>query len=267
MTLYRQYARAERKTLLGLAVALTFFAFFSVWLFVLFQQSGLLDQIDQMLANLPGPVQAMFSKEFPFTSLQGWLVNQFWKTEFPLIVTAFTAIATVGVLTKEADQGTLSFLLALPVTRAQVLLQRFAGLLTGLGLLHGLVALMLPLALLLFGFAPDWSVTALMALDAFLVQAAVASVILLVTTFLDETPIATAASLVLGVGFFILATLLKEEGWQLALRRFSPFHYYRPAETLGTGALPGGQTAALIGIFIVATGLALWRFNRKQVSG
>lgn len=267
MILFRQYARAERRTLIGLAAALTFFAFFSVWIFVLFKQSGVLDQIDQMLASLPEPVQAMFSKEFPFTTLQGWLVNQFWRTEFPLILTAFTAITTVGVLTKEADQGTLSFLLALPVTRTQVLLQRFAGLLTGLGLVHGVVILMLPLALLLFGFAPDWGTTALLALDSSLVQAAVAAVILLVTTFLDETPIATAASLVLGVGFFILATLLKEEGWQLTLRRLSPFHYYRPAETLAAGALPGGETAVLIGIFIVATGLALWRFNRKQVTG
>lgn len=266
MILYRQYARAERKTLLGLAVALTLLCFFSVWIYVLFGQSGALDQVQRMIADLPGPVQALFSKEFPFTTLEGFQVNLFWRTEFPLIATAFTAIATVAIVSKEADQGTLSFLLSLPVTRTQVLLQRFAALLTGVALLHALVAVMIPVALLSFGFTPNWGGAALLALDAFLMQAAVAAILLALTTLLDDSPIATTASLVLGLGLFILSSILKEEGWQLAVRRLSPFHYYRPAETMAAGALPAGQTAVLIGIFIVATGLALWSFQRKQVS-
>jgi ABC-2 type transport system permease protein len=176
-------------------------------------------------------------------------------------------MATVGVLTKEADQGTLSFLLALPISRSQVLFQRFGALLTGLALLHALVAVVMPLALILFGFPPEWGAVALMSLGAFLAQAAIAAILLLVTVFLDETPIATAVALVVGMGLFILTMLLKEQGWQLALRRLSPFHYYQPGAILQQGALPVGDTAILLGILVGATALALALFNRKQVSG
>lgn len=267
MILYRQYVRTERKSLIGLSVAVALLCLFSVWIYILFKESGALAQIEQMLADLPGPVQAIFTAEFPFTTLEGFQINLFWRTEFPLILTGFTAIATVAVLTKEVDQGTLHFLLSLPLSRTQVLLQRFGGLLTGLALLHGLVAVVMPLSLLLFGLTPNWSTTALLALDAFLLQAAVAALLLFLTTFLDEGPLATAASLALGIGLFIMSALLKEEGWQLTLRRFSPFHYYRPDQVLATGALPAGESAMLIALFIVGTALALWRFNRKQVSG
>lgn len=267
MILYRQYARAERKSLFGLAAAMALLCLFSVWIYIIFKQSGALDQVQKMLSEMPGPVRTIFSREFPWTTLQGFQINLFWRTEFPLIVTAFTAIATVGVVTKEADQGTLPFLLTLPISRTQVLLQRFAGLLTGLALLHGVVAVMMPVALSLFGLTTDWGSNALLALDGFLVQAAIAAILLLVTTFLDEAPVATAAAMVLGLGLFVMSSLLKEQGWQLTLRRLSPFHYYRPDEVLASGALPVGKSAVLLGIFLVGTVLALWRFNRKQVSG
>lgn len=266
MLLYRQYARSERKTFFGLAAVLILLVLFSIWIFTVFKQSGAMVEVEKMLADLPGPMQAMFHQEFALTMIQGWLVNQFWRIEFPLIVSAFTAMGTVAILTKEADQGTLPFLLSLPISRTQVLCQRFAALLTGLAGLHVLVAVAMPLALILFGFPPEWGAVALMSLSAFMAQAAIAAILLLVTVFLDETPIATAVSLVLGLGLFLLTMLLKETGWQLALRRLSPFHYYQPGAVLQQGALPMGDTVVLVTIFVAATALALAIFNRKQVS-
>lgn len=267
MILYRQYARAERRTFFGLAIAVLAALLLSVGTFRLFEQSGTMAEIQKMLADLPGPLKAIFLQEFSFTVIEGWLVNQFWRVEFPLIMAAATAIGTVAVLTKEADQGTLSFLLTLPISRTQVVLQRFGALLTGLGLLHLLIGLAVPVVMLTFGFEPNWAEYSLMALGALLAQAAVAGLVLLVTVFLDDAPIATAVSLVLAIGLFFLTLLLKTEGWQLILRRLSPFHYYEPGAILKTGALPGSDVAILLAILAGATTVAILAFQRKQVSG
>lgn len=267
MILFRQYARAERKTFFGLVIALIALVFLSTFTFRLFEQSGTMAEIQKMLADLPGPLKALFQEEFSFTMIEGWLVNQFWRIEFPLIMTAATATLTVSVLAKEADQGTLSFLLALPVSRRQVVLQRFGALLTGLGLLHLVTAVSVPVVMNVFGYGPHWSAYGQMALAAFFAQAAMAGIVLLVTVFLDDAPIATAVSLVLAIGLFFLTLLLKTEGWQLALRRLSPFHYYDPGAILKTGAISGGDVAILLGILVAATGAALLAFQRKQVSG
>lgn len=267
MILYRQYARAERKTFFGLVILLILTLFISVGTFMLFQRSGALAELEKMLHALPGPLQAIFRQEFSFTVIEGWLINQFWRIEFPLVMAAATAIGTVAVLAKEADQGTLSFLLALPVSRTQVLLQRFGALLTGLALLHAIVAVAVPTVMIAFDLQADWSAYGLMALGAFLAQAATAGIVLLVTVFLDDAPIATAVSLVLSIGLFFLTLLLKMEGWQLALRRLSPFHYYEPGAILQTGALDGANVAILLALLAVATSGALLAFNRKQVSG
>lgn len=266
MILYRQYVRAERKTFFGLAIAVIAALLLSVGTFRLFEQSGTMAEIQKMLADLPGPLKSIFLQEFSFTVIDGWLINQFWRVEFPLIMAAATAIGTVAVLTKEADQGTLSFLLALPVSRTQVVLQRFGAFLTGLGLLHLIIGVAVHCAMILFDFPPHWTAYGLMALGAFLAQAAVAGLVLLVTVFLDDAPIATAVSLVLSIGLFFLTLLLKTEGWQLALRRLSPFHYYEPGAILKTGALDGTDLTILLLIFAAATVGALLAFNRKQVS-
>jgi ABC-2 type transport system permease protein len=263
--LYLHYARSERRNILGLTFAMLFLLVVSVGTFIAFRDSGALAEFQKVIAQLPKPLQQLFAQEFSLTQVEGWLQLQFFKTEFPLILSAFTAISTVAVVTKEADQGTLSFLLTLPVPRIQVLLQRFAGLLTGLALVNAAVAVAVPVVLLGFGFQPDWGGYGLIGLNAYLTQAAVASVLLLITIFLDEAPIATAVSLVLGIGLFIMTVVLKEEGWQLTLRRLSPFHYYRPSEILKTGALDAGNLI-LLGIAVAATGLATLAFRRKQVT-
>ena len=175
----------------------------------------------------------------------------------------FAAVAIAG----ERQRGTLEVLLSRPIARRTVfltLLLAIAGfaVLTTAGQLVGTVA-----GALAFDVAGalDPSLLAFLGVDTVALLVALAAVCLAASASFDRVgaPIAIGLGLVIG-GYVleVLGTLWPDAAF---LQPYSPFHYLRPLEILA-GRASWRDVALLVALGVVAAGVGLWRFPRRDLA-
>lgn len=135
MTVLRRFLRDRRRSTLWwlLGIVLT------VALTVLFYPSieGQ-DSFDEMSEEMPEAVRELFGLggEFSMSSPEGFLQSQLFATMLPILLIVFGIGLGARAIGGSEEDGTLELLLANPVTRRRVLLERYGALV----LLHLLLA-------------------------------------------------------------------------------------------------------------------------------
>jgi ABC-2 type transport system permease protein len=222
-------------------------------------------EMTEALAAYPQDVLAAFNYTDMATP-QGYLGGAVYGLLVPLLVAIFAIAWGARSVAGDEDAGTLDLVLAHPVSRRSLALQRFGGLLAGVVvvgavLFAAMVAvrgafdlgevpvggfLAINLHLVLFGV---W-----FGALAYAVGAATGS---------------KAAALGAGAGVAVLAYLansvLPQVGALTWTRDISPFHWYLGGDPLSNGVQPGGVAALLItAVVLVTAGIAL--FTRRDLT-
>lgn len=263
--LLRHYLRREAGSLLGWSLAMLAVVVPMTAIFRLIMNSDSMQQLNRMLEQMPAALRTFWGGG-SISTLDGWMQSEVLGTLVPLLLTVYTALAVLGVLTRETDGRTMDFLLALPVRRSSVLLGRLGGLLLNLAVLHGVVLLSVILGVQLVGGPANWSLYALVVLNQYLIFAALAALLLLVTVFIDDLQKGLLGTLSVALIMFFLPHMLEGSSSVGGIGRLSLFYYYQPQAVLAHGQLPGSDVATLLGALVVATGAAVWQFGRKQLT-
>lgn len=264
--LMRHYARREFGSLIGWTVGLFAYVFPAVLIFQLMMNSDGMRELARVVEQLPAPLQAMFGGEMGLTSMNGWLTAQLFGLLLPLGLLLYTATASVSILTKEMDGRTMDFLLALPIRRSQVVLHRLTVLAGNLALLHFLMIGTIGLGVGLLGHEPNWRLYGLVMFNSYLMNLAVAGLMLTVTVFIDDYTRGILATVGLALFTFFFSVLLDAKAELAFLRKISLHAYYQPKVIMAEGALVTSDIAVLVVAAVALTGLGLWLFNRKQLS-
>jgi ABC-2 type transport system permease protein len=262
----RQYWRREARGLLGWAVVLALLVQPLVGMYRLMMNSDSMREIQRMIDQLPAAIQSMIGGGLQLNTLDAWLQAEVFGIVIPLAVLVYTALASLGVLTREMDSRTMDFLLSLPVRRSQVVLGRLTGLALNLLLLHVALWGSVGLAVTFIGETPNWTTYALVLANQWLIFVALAGLLVLLTVWVDDYQKGLMATVGVGLALFFLPHLIVPDTPVSWLRSLSLFHYYQPAEVLRSGSLPTLDVAVLAGVAAVATGLAVWLFERKQLT-
>ncbi|WP_024803016.1 ABC transporter permease subunit [Nocardia sp. BMG51109] len=199
------------------------------------------------------------------TSAAGYLGSTVFGLIVPLLAMFFGAATGARVTAADEESGTLDLLLAHPITRTSLILQRFAALVlaaTGIGAV-------LWLAMLAIRDAADLS-----AVDPGRFAAQCAHLVLLTVTFgalatgigaaFGRRGVVFAVTAVVGVAAYAAHAFAAQIGLGPAAY-LSPFHYYIDSEPLRNGV---GWTGLLV---LAATSAALvaagtYRFNHRDLT-
>jgi ABC-2 type transport system permease protein len=195
----------------------------------------------------------------------GYLQGTLYGLTGALLLIMAAAAAGARAIAGDEEAGTLDLLLAHPVSRTRLVLERFAALAATVALL-GLVV---------------WAGTVLAAgvadlgIGAGPITAATLGLALLALGFgtvaLTTGALTGRRGLVLGVTatLAVAAYLAYTVGGQVqsleAMRKLSPFYYYLGGDPLRTG-LDLGHLAVLAAIPLVLLGVALWSLNRRDIA-
>ncbi len=264
--LLRQYLRREAGGLLGWSLSIPALVFPVVGLYRVMVNNGSLTELTHMIEQLPAPLKAMMGGNLQFSILDAWLQAQVFGFLVPLVLAVYTALAALGVLTRETDDRTMDFLLALPVRRSSIILSRLGGLALNLAVLHGVLLVSVSGAVALIREAPDWPGYALILFNQYLIYVALAALLVLVTVFVDDFQKGLMATLGVSLSMFLLPHIITPGSPLDSVTRLSLFHYYQPGEVLAHGALPWSDVLLLLAVLVVCAGGAVWLFNRKQLS-
>ncbi|MGH3118435.1 MAG: ABC transporter permease subunit [Gaiellales bacterium] len=221
-------------------------------------------EFDKLFEDLPESLRA-FVGENSITSPVGYLESQL----FLYLVPVLFAIMTIGRLSDglagEERRKTMDLLLANPITRARVVLEKFAA---------SVVSLFVPGAVL---FVTLWLGAIAVDLDigvSGLLAATVGSMLLALVfgalalaigaaTGRKGLAIAVAASAMTAA--YLVNSLAPTVESLEPFQKLSPFYYFLSSSPLATGLKPS-HTLVLLGITAVLVAVSTWLFKRRDIA-
>lgn len=232
-----------------------------IGLFPSIEQSGV--EFEAYFESLPEGFQSAFAVE-SLSTIEGFLAVELYQFVWLLLFGIYAAYTAGGLIAADVEAGRLDLLLAAPVSRVRVVVEKYASL---------LVPVLVPNLLLPFGILAGVELVgeSISTADLFAVHVlsvpyllACGSVGLLLSVAVDRATVAQRGAIVAVFGLFLVETVAESADldWLGAL---SPSRYYDPAEILveGTYDVAGA-------LFLLAGALALLvvsaaHFRRRDV--
>jgi ABC-2 type transport system permease protein len=219
---------------------------------------------DELLADLPDAFRSAigYDAAVPLSSPAGYLQARLFSTLAPLLAVVFAIGGGARAIGGSEEAGTLELLLANPVTRSRVLLERY---LATFGLLAGLIAVFC-LALVVLG-PPFGALEGVPTGNLIGACAAVFALGLLHGSLAFTVGAATgrhgpavALATTVAVAGYLIETVLSAAGDLGTLRQFSPWHWYLDRNLLAEGAAPAAVLLPVaVSVALLAAGWVAFR--------
>lgn len=217
------------------------------------------------LEDLPEVFQSIMGDAETYTTAEGFLNAEVFSFMGPLIISVFAIIAGTAAIAGEEESRTLDQLLANPISRASILLQKAGALLTGLLALSVALGIGLVAGSTIAGF--DLSVTGTVQAIAslYVLGATLGLLALSIGAATGRKGLAGGVTAAVGVVGFLLDTFLSVVEFLEPARFISVFYYFNSNDVILNG-INAAHILTLVGISAVAVAAAVWRFEQRDVS-
>lgn len=258
LPLLRKSLRDLRGTILGYGGGLAVLVVMYLALFPTFRET--LSSIE-----LPEGFSAFFGDLEDMSSLRTFVQLEFFSVWMPLLLAVYAITAGTSQIAGDEERGRLEVVLAQPVTRTRLMLERAAALLVGAFAIIATVAVALFVgALALSGedLSPVRALTAPFAMLGF--GAVLIALALLFGAVAPRRGQATALLTLLTVGFYVFDVLRDFVDALEPLRFVSPFFYANTKAVLTAGVEPWHQAVLYISTLVLLV-LALRAFEARDI--
>ncbi len=221
-------------------------------------------QMAEAIKNYPQAVIQAFGLQ-DMVSPEGYLQTTVFGIIGPILIILFAVGTGARAIAGDEEAGTLDLLLSYPVTRTQVVLQRFAAmgvatLIVGSAVLLVLVAIAGPSEL-------DIPVARMIAMVLHLVLLGICfgSIALALGAALGRRGLVLAVTAVVAISSYFANTLAPQVDAIAWLQKLSPFYYYSGGQPLRNG-LQIGDVSILLVVVTLLIGVGTIAFNRRDVA-
>lgn len=257
---FRYDARKRLKGSAYLTVGMALLAAMIIWVYPSFRDAF---SEDELLAAYPEQLIRLFDIE-TMTSLEGFLSFEFYVFGWIILLGLYLAYSGAGVIADDVDRGRMDTLLAMPISRPRLLVERFASL--AVPILS--VNLLIPPVVL----AGGWLIgEPLSVVDVFAVHLlsvpylfACAGIGILCSVLFDRSGIAERAALGVTFALFLVESVLEGTDYE-AVGAVAPMRYYDPNEILLESTYDLLGVAVLLVMTAVLVGVSQLWFARKDI--
>ncbi len=265
-TLYLQMMKVNLKGFLNYAFGSAFYILLMFWLYPGIAKNAA--AIDSIVDSMPEGVGQAFGFN-GFGSAAAFISGEFYGLILVLILSIVCVQLATKLMAKLVDQGSMAYLLSTPTTRGQIAFTQAAVLVSGLVIILGVTTIAGFAGNAWFlgnEYALDTSTFLQMNLSALLLFFAVGGISFLVSSLASDEKKALGIAGAITFGFFsmdLLGKLSDQVDW---LRSISVFSLYRPADITNGDADIVTTSMILLGIGLVAFGLAVALFRKRDLS-
>ena len=256
-------ARDQRRSLLIWCVALVAL----VGMYVAFYPS-IRDNASytKLIDEMPKAYRALFSvaSGADFTSAVGYLNTELLSFMAPLLVLVYAIGAGSGAISGEEERHTLDLLLANPVSRTRVLLEKFAALAGGVAVLMATLWAALVALGAVAGMHAPVANSAAAVVHLGLLGVEFGALALLAGAVTGHLGASRAVPALLAVLSYLLNAFGQLVSWLRPLRPISPFYAYNGHDPLRTGPWTVGILVAVATTAVVVAA-AVVAFGRRDV--
>lgn len=223
--------------------------------------------VDQDLAGFTEQLPEALLTAFGVSDIatpEGWYMAENFSFMLPAAVIAVTTVIGARALAGEEANRTMGLLLAGPVSRTQVVVEKWIAMVVHAVVLGVLAFVGTALGSLMAGL--DMSLGNITAISAQLVLLGLVfgGVALALGAGSGRTRVAIFGTAGIALAFFLLDALLPLSDALAGWARLSPFYFYAESDPLSTG-MPwahAGVLAALAGLLVSAS---IWLFRRRDL--
>ena len=223
--------------------------------------------LNKMVQDYPEALKAFiaFGGDVDYVSGAGYLGSELFSFMVPLLLVVVAVGAGARATAGEEERGTLDLLLANPLSRRRLVVEKVAALAAELGLL----ALVLWLSLLVGSELVSMEVSAAhlgaATTAAALLAFAFGAIAVCFGALTGRRGVAIGVAAAGGVAAYLVNSLAALVDFLEPVRKASPFYHYVASDPLRDG-LALGNVAFLVVLAIAAAGLAALFFDRRDLA-
>jgi ABC-2 type transport system permease protein len=223
------------------------------------------EALNKLVNDYPAALKGFvaFGGEIDYVSAAGYLGSELFSFMVPLLLLVAAIGAGTRAIAGEEEQGTLDLLLANPISRRRVALEKLAA----------LIAEIVGLGIVLFAALEVGSRAVALEISASHLAAATTAAVLLAVSFgaialllgaaTGRRGRASGVAAALAVASYVVNGLAPLVGALRPLQKVSPFYHYAASNPLRQG-LAVGHAGVLLGVAVIAGVLALLVFDRRD---
>lgn len=260
-SLLRLYTIRNGRSVRWWGLGLALMSIYVMFMYPVITETG---DFAELFEDLPEALEAFIGGAIDISTAESFLQVEMFGFLVPILFAIYAVALGSATLAGEEESGILEFLLAQPVSRTRLLLEKAAALFIGVALLGVVLWASLLAGALLADVELGVVAVTRATFSAGLLGWLFGAVALLVAAITGRR----GTALALGGGITVVAYLLNAfypivdaMSWT---RFVTPFYYYTGNQPL-TNSLSPTHAAVLIAAIVVAMAAAVWAFNRRQL--
>jgi ABC-2 type transport system permease protein len=222
------------------------------------------DQVVELFKNIPPQLQSLVGDTESYKTVTGYIGSGIFELRVPLITIAMAIILGINIGVGEESSGKLDQLLAQPLSRSRIILEKWLAQIAIVGVVH--LAILVALFGIVAAIGESFTITAVVSATfiSFLLTSAVASLVMAIGFISGRKGFSILISSVIAFGSYILTSLASQIDWLKYADYLSLFHYYHPAQVVKNG-FNIGHVIVLSAIIVLSYAAAIFIFNRRDV--
>jgi len=200
-----------------------------------------------------------------FVSYVGFLNLELYSIFFVLILGIIVAFIAATIISKEIESKTMDLLMSNPISRKQIVVERFIGLIPMILFVNFITMFVVYGVTVAINESLDFFnlfIAHLYAVPYFL---AVVAIAILISTIIDEKMKSSIFMIAILVAMFFLEYISHFTPDAKNIGLLSLTHYYKPYEALKSGNVDGNGVIVLLAVTIVALVISIIYFDRKDI--
>jgi ABC-2 type transport system permease protein len=221
------------------------------------------DALRDFMDQVPEAVLAMVGYADMGTP-EGWYQTENFSLTIPIALIVVTAVMGSRAMAGEEADRTMGLLVANPVSRRRIVLEKTAAMVVATSLLGLLVFVGTMLGSLVANLDMNAVNVAATSVLAVLVALVFGGLALAIGGATGRRTVAIAATSGAALGLYIVNAFFPLNDSLAWLAKWTPFYYYLSADPLNTG-MPWGHAALLAGLFGLLVAAAVVLFTRRDL--
>lgn len=259
----RYAVRRRRNGTLVLSALLGLLAAGTVAIFPSFAQAGV--DFEAYLEALPPAFREAFGIA-DLTSIEGFLATEFYQFAFVILLGMYAAYVGGRLVAAEVESGRVDLVLAGPVSRRRVVLERYLSLLATFLVVNVVVAVAVLGAVEAIGEALSFERLLVVHLLSLPYLCCCGAIGLVLSVLFDRADAAQRTGLGVVFGLFLVDSLTAPTDYDW-LGAVSPTRHYDPTAVLVNGQYDWTGAGAMLVATQALVGVAAWWFGRHDVAG
>lgn len=249
----------KRGFIIGWSLGLIFMAGITVAFFPTIK-----NQIGTLFANVPKSLESITGSTEDYKNIIGYVGTGVFDLRMPMLTIVMAIILALGLSVGEESSGRLYQLLAQPISRARIVLEKWFAMLAIFAFVH--LALLIGIMAVIALIHESMPLHQLLAgtVMCFLLTAAIGSLTLLLSFGFGRKGMTTLGITAYSFGSYLLTSFAAQVDWLKYVEPVSIFHYYKASEVIKHG-YNLSHLIAVIAITLVSILIATLLFNRRDI--